>query len=155
MVRPTMILRFSSWQSGSTLGVLALSLIFICTSNGQEKRSGRPIEFSDPKGADASTNVSPLSTKRSMLRELEDDLTKSFQKSLSSHSSLDGVAMPPPAQMPGSVIQSKKVKELLDRKKNWYLNSPEDLTSTPTAQELLHLPDYATDPEGKKPRSSL
>jgi hypothetical protein len=143
-----MIQRLSSPQSS-----LALAMLLVGSSSlAQDNTHGRPIEFSDPKSPGISTNVSPLS-KKSLLRELEDDLTKSFQRSLSSHSSLDGVVVPPPRT--GPMIQSKKMKEQLERKKNWVFNTPEDLTSAPTLEGLLRIPDYAVDPENKKSRSSV
>jgi hypothetical protein len=80
------------------------------------------------------------------LRELEDDLTKAFHNNLSSPGS-DTVVLPPPNYMNGSV-PNKKRKELLDRKKDdWIFKTPEDLTTGPSAEELLKLPDYAR--EGK------
>jgi hypothetical protein len=149
-----MILRLSIRQSGLALLVPVFCFAIASHSPAEENKPGRPIEFSDPKGSDISTNVNQFSLKKSLLREFEDDLTKSFHRSLSSHGSLDGVAMPPP-QTTGPTIQSKRLKEQLDRKKNWAFNTPEDLTSTPTLEELLHLPDYATDPDKKKSRSSV
>jgi hypothetical protein len=135
--------------------VISLLMVLLASSSiGQEKRAGRPIDFSDPKSPDVVTNVNKLN-KKSVFKELEEDLTKSFQRSLSSHSSLDGVMVPPPQTMSGPRIQHKKVKELLERKRNWIFNTPEDLSSAPTLEEMLHLPDYAIDPEKKKSRSSI
>jgi len=147
-----MILRLSRRQSGLALLVPVFCLLFANHSAAEENRPGRPIEFSDPKGSDISTNT--LGLKKSLLREFEDDLTKSFHRSLDSHGSLDGVAMPPP-QITAPTIQSKRLKEQMEKKKNWVFNAPEDLTSAPTLEELLHLPDYATDPNNKKAGSSI
>jgi hypothetical protein len=53
-------------------------------------------------------------------------------------------------------MPSKKLKEQMERKKNWWANSPEDLNdTTPTAEELLKLPEYAIDDKEKKPQSSV
>src|SRR5436190_4496571 len=147
-----MILRLSSVKSGLALLVSAFCFQFVSYSPAEENRPGRPIEFSDPKSSDISTNT--LGLKKSLLREFEDDLTKSFHRSLDAHNSLDGVAMPPP-QITAPTIQSKRLKEQMEKKKNWVFNTPEDLTSAPTLEELLHLPDYATDPNNKKAGSSI
>jgi len=109
------------------------------SSFAQDKPRNHQIEFS---GSGANTNINHLPPK-SALRELEDDLTKAFRNNLSSHGSLDGVVVPPSTPMPGPATQSKKVREMLERKKDWIFNTPEDLTTGPTAEDLLKLPDYA------------
>jgi len=155
MVWPdTMNLRFSSWLSG--LALLVLSLLLSIDAPAAEKHRGRAIEFSDAKSADIATNVSQLNPKRGILKELEDDLTKSFHQSFSSPGSMDGVVVPPPRPTPGPMAPSKKLKEQMERKRNWVFNSPEDLNSmVPTAEEVLKLPEYATEDKEKKPQSSV
>src|SRR5882757_2239204 len=98
MVAAIMILRFSSWLTGLALAVLTVGLLFPHMLAGAEKQQARKIEFYDPKSSDSTTNFNQLNPKRGGLRDLEDDLTKSFQKGFSSHSSLDGVVMPPPSR---------------------------------------------------------
>jgi len=150
-----MNLRFSGWLSGLALSVLTISLLLSGNIPAAEKHRGHPIEFSDAKGADIGTNVNQLSPKLGILKELEDELTKSFHQSFSSHSSMEGVVVPPPSSTRGPMMPNKKLKEQMERKRNWWANSPEDLsTTTPTAEEVLKLPEYAIDDE-KKPRSSV
>ena len=151
-----MNLRFSSWLSGLALSVLTICLLLSSNTQAAEKVRGRAIEFSDPKSGDIGTNVNQLTPKLGILKELEDDLTKSFHQSFSSHSSMDGVVVPPPSSTRGPMMPSKKLKEQMERKKNWMFNTPEDLNSaTPTAEELLKLPEYAIEDKEKKPQSSV
>jgi len=124
------------------------------TGRAADQPRGRPIEFSDPKSSEITTNLNQLTGRRGGLRDLEDDLTKSFQQTFSSGGSLDGVVVPPVRSGPGPG-QNKKVKEVLERKKNWAFRNPEDLTSGPTAEELFNLPEYGADGKEKKPRSSV
>jgi hypothetical protein len=145
-----MISRFSSPQSCLILLVGTSCLFSSFSSSAQEKPRSRKIEYSDPSGANISTNVSHLPAK-SALRELEEDLTKAFHNNLSSHGSLDGVVVPPSTQTPGSTMQNKRRKELMERKRDDLIfSTPEDLTAGPTAEELLKLPDYAREKKETK-----
>jgi len=134
-----------------SLAVLAGGLLLGSNGRAAEPRHGRPIEFSDPKSAEITTNLNQFSIKRGGLRDLEVDL-KSFQQGFSSRSSLDGIAEPPVRYSPPPVIQSKKARELLERKKNWAFMNPEDLTSGATAEQIFNLPEYG--PDGKEKRKS-
>ena len=115
-----------------------------------EVRHGRPIEFSDPKSPEIATNLNQITSRRSGLKDFEVDLTKSFQQGFSSRSSLDAIPEPPGHYTPPPVIQSKKARELLERKKNWAFMAPEDLTGGPTAEEIFNLPEYGPDGKEKK-----
>ena len=149
-----MSLRLSRFGSVALLPLLAASLL-VCDAPGADSQKGRPIEFSDPKSSDIATNLSQISAKRSSLRELEDDLTKSFQSRISSGGSLDGVYVPPPGAPTGAAVPSKKFKERLDRKKNWFLGSPEDFLSGPSMADLLGVREYGPDGKEKKPLSAV
>jgi hypothetical protein len=46
------------------------------------------------------------------------------------------------------VIQSKRVKELLERRKNWVFMSPEDMLAMPTVEDVLKTPQFG--PDGKE-----
>jgi hypothetical protein len=69
-------------------------------------------------------------------------------ESLEHNSSLDGVVAPPPRPPVTSAIQSKRARELLERRKNWEFMRPEDLMAVPTLEEILHAPQY--DAEGRQ-----
>ncbi len=146
--------RFSSLYSVSTRAVLGMTLVWWCSGRAAEPQRGRPIEFSDPGSKQIVTNLNQLSIKRGGLRELEEDLYKPLLN-FSPSSSLDGVVAPPVRTSPPPRIQSKKARELLERNRNWFLNSPEDLTTGPTAEDIFNLPEYEKDGKEKKEKSSI
>jgi len=147
--------RSLTFCSFASLAALTGGLLLACNGRAGEPPHGRPIEFSDPKSAEITTNLNQLSPRRGGLRDLEVDLTKSFQQGFSSRSSLDGIAEPPIRYSPPPVIQSKKARELLERKKNWAFVNPEDLTSGPTAEQVFGLPEYGADGKEKKKTSAV
>ena len=148
--------RSSRYCSVPSLAVLTGSLLLAGNGRAGEPPHGRPIEFSDPKSAEITTNLSQLSAKRGDLRDLEVDLTKWFQQGFSSRSSLDGIAEQQIRYYsPAPVMRNKKVKELLEREKNWALMSPEDLTRGPTPEEIFNLPEYGPDGKEKKKVSAV
>ena len=150
-----MSLRRSKFSSILTLAILTGGFLTGFNATTAEVRHGRPIEFSDPKCPEIATNLNQINSRRSGLKDFEVDLTKSFQQGFSSRSSLDGIPEQPARYTAPPVIQSKKARELLDRKKNWAFMAPEDLTSGPTAEEIFNLPDYGPDGKEKKKRSPV
>ena len=144
-----MSFRLASHQICLTAATVALSGFLVCGAPGGGKGRGRPIEFSLPKSDEATTNVYQLTNKKDSLRQLEEDLYKPLE-SLAPKSSLDGVAAPPPRAPSTSVIQSKRVKELLERRKNWGFMSPEDLMGTPTVEDVLKTPQLGPDGQEKQ-----
>src|ERR1035441_1606605 len=70
-------------------------------------------------------------------------------------SSLEGVVAPPPRPPAESVIQSKRVRELLERRKNWVFMTPEDLLAGPTVDDILKTPQYDANGEEKKELSPM
>src|SRR5438552_10275629 len=116
--------RSSRYGSVPSLAVLMGGFLLACNGRAGEPPHGRPIEFSDPKSAEITTNLSQLSAKRGDLRDLEVDLTKWFQQGFSSRSSLDGIAEQQLRHYsPAPVMRNKKVKELL-REENWAFRGP-------------------------------
>jgi hypothetical protein len=123
--------------------------VWVCTAQGGGKERGRAIEFSAPKSDEVTTNLHQLTSKKDSLKQLEEDLYKSVQ-TFAPKSSLDGVAAPPARTPTGPVILSKRVKELLERRKNWAFVNPKDLMSGPTAEEIFKVPEYGADGQEKK-----
>jgi hypothetical protein len=128
---------------------LALTGLLVCSARAAERQRGRPIEFSVPRSGEVTTNLHQLTNKKDGLRQLEEDLYKPLQ-SFTPKSSLEGVVAPsvrPPAP---SVMQNKRVKELLERRKNWVFMTPEDLVGGPTVDEILKTPQFGADGQEKK-----
>jgi hypothetical protein len=112
---------------------------------------GRPIEFSEPSNTQVLSNFHQLTRKPDGFRQVEDDLFKPIESF--SRGSLDGIPAPPmgsPTANP--LIQNPRVRELLDRKRNWVFLSPDDFANTPTSESIFNLREFdATGNEKKKP----
>jgi hypothetical protein len=143
-----------SLRGGHVWAIVALIGLLACTAQGAGKKRGRPIEFSAPNSDEVTTNLHQLTSRKDSLKELEEDLYKSMQ-TFAPKSSLDGVAAPPSRLPAGPVIPNKRVKELLERRKNWVFANPTDLMSEPTANELLKIPEYGPDGQEKKTPSLM
>jgi hypothetical protein len=144
-----MIFRFLSLHIYLAAATLVLSGVLVGKAQTGRKERGRPIEFSLPKSDEVTTNLHQLTNKKDSLRELEEDLYKPLQ-SFSPKSSLEGVTVPPPRTPSTSPIQSKRVKELLERRKNWVFMSPEDLVDAPTVEDVLKTPQIGPEGQEKK-----
>ena len=131
------------------MAAVAVSSLLLCSAQAGGKQRGRPIEFSEPRSDEVTTNLHQLTSKKDGLKQLEEDLYKPLQ-SFAPKSSLEGVAAPPARPPAGPVIQSKRAKELLERRKNWVFMSPEDLLAGPTVEEILKSPRYEADGQEKK-----
>jgi len=134
---------------GLALAAVVLSGYWVCTVQAGGKERGRPIAFSEPKSDELSTNLNQLTSKRDSLKALEEDLSKSLQ-TLSGKSSLDGVPAPSARPPSGPVIPSKRVRDLLERRRNAIFLTLEDLAPAPTAEEILKVPEYGQDGMEKK-----
>jgi hypothetical protein len=149
-----MSFRLSSLQICLGAAVLAASGLLVCSAQAGGKERGRPIEFSVPRSDEVTTNLHQLTSKKDGLQQLEEDLYKPLQ-SFGPSSSLDGVAVPPPRAPAAPTIQSKRVKELLERRKNWVFMSPEDMLAMPTVEDVLKTPQFGPDGQEKKELPAL
>jgi hypothetical protein len=135
---------------GAAASCLGAWLAFSAHAAGGSR--GRPIkEFPVPKSDEVTTNLHQLTSKADGLKQLEEDLYQPLQ-SLAPKSSLDGVVVRPPRPSAGPVIQNKRVKELLERRKDWVFMTPEDLLAPPTVEEILKAPQL--DFEGQEQKDS-
>ena len=141
--------RLLSLSGCRALAILAMVGVWVCPAQGGGKERGRAIEFSAPKSDEVTTNLQQLTSKKDSLKQLEEDLYKSVQ-TFAPKSSLDSVAAPPARTPTGPAIPSKRVKELLERRKNWAFVNLKDLMNGPTVEELLKVPEYGADGQEKK-----
>ena len=135
-------------------GFLSVSLSLVCSAQPAGNGRGRSIEFSAPRSDEVTTNLHQLTSKKDSLRQLEEDLYKPLQ-SFAPRGSLDGVIAPPVRPPSTTVIQSKRAKELLERRKNWIFMTPEDLMNGPTTEQLLKTPEYGADGKEKEERPAF
>jgi hypothetical protein len=144
-----MSFRLSSLRIGFGLLAVAASSLLLCSAQGGGKERGRSIDFSEPKSDEITTNLHQLTSKKDSLKQLEEDLYQPLQ-AFTPKSSLEGVVAPLPRPPAVSAIQNKRVKELLERRKNWVFMTPEDLLSGPTVEEILKSPQYEKNGQEKK-----
>jgi hypothetical protein len=144
-----MSIRLLSVRIGSGLVAVAVGSLLLCSAQAGPKPRGRAIDFSEPKSDEVTTNLHQLTSKKDGLKQLEDDLYAPLQM-FSPKSSLDGVPAPAPRPPATSAIQSKRAKELLERRKNWMFMSPEDLLAGPTVDDILKTPRYDANGKEKK-----
>jgi hypothetical protein len=142
-----MTFRRSSHQICLGAATLALGGLLVCHAQPRDKGRGRPIEFSAPRSGEVTTNLHQFMSKPDGLKQLEEDSYKPLQP-LAPQSSLDGVVALPTRPAATPVIQSKRVKEMLERRKNWVFMSPEDLVAAPTVEGILKAP--ALGPDGRE-----
>ena len=118
----------------------------------------RPIEFSDPKSDEVTTNLNQLRVKKDSLKQLEEEAYKAIQ-SFSPKGSLDGEQGDQPIPQPRTVVPSKRLKEMIERRKdfmeNYFLLTPEDLTKGPTLEEMFKIKEYGPDGREKKKQTVL
>lgn len=115
---------------------------------------GRKIEFSDPAGSVATSNLNAIANLKGAFPSLENDLRRSFEV-VQPGGSLQGVAAPPGQRTPASGANSKKLKEFLEKRQDWQFLEPEDYHSEQTIEEALGIPEYGPDGELKEKKSPL
>jgi hypothetical protein len=131
------------------VAIVVLGGLLVCRAQPGGKERGWPIEFSAPRSGESTNRLNPITSKRDGLRHLEEDLNQT-PRPLTPQSSLDGVIARPNRPQAAPVIQSKRAKELLERRKNWMFMSPEEMMAGPTAEEVLKAPQYGADGQEKK-----
>ena len=146
--------RLSSRRICLGAALLAGSGLLICSAQAAGKPRSRTIEFSSPKSEEVTTNLYQLTSKKDSLKQLEEDLYKPLE-SFAPKSSLDGVVARPPRTAPSTAIQNKRVKELLERRKNYMFMTPEELLGAPTLDDVLKTPELGTDSVDKKDSASF
>lgn len=139
-----MSFRLSTRQIRLAAASVALLAVLAGSVQGGERSRGRAIEFSNPKSDEVTTNLHQLTSKKDGLKQLEEDLYQPLQ-SFAPRGSLEGVVAPPPPPRRTSAIQNKRVKELLERRKDWIFMTPEDLLGGPTADEIFKNPKLGPD----------
>src|ERR1041385_3970880 len=147
------LLRFSR-------GLLAGVLVFTTVANARAQsqtapRRGRVIQFSEPKSEAANTNLDQSASSQNGLRSLDADLKSPFQI-FGAGNSLDGVLAPSMPRTPTPSLQSKKARELLEKKKNWWANSEAEMFGLKEKPEdLFKQPDYGIEGLDKKDKTSV
>jgi hypothetical protein len=144
--------RLLSLTGRHALAIVVISGLWVYPAVGGGKERGKSIEFSAPRSEEVTTNLHQFTSKKDSLKALEEDLYKSL-RTFSPKSSLEGVAAEPAPTPSGPVIPNKRVKELLERRKNWAFVNPKDLMNGPSMDEIFKLPEYGPDGQEKQSQS--
>jgi hypothetical protein len=108
---------------------LALSC-FALPGDAQQSPASRTtgINFTEPKSSSTFTNQSDPKDKPFDLLGLDSPIRKPYSPFGDSPDSFSGVSAPPPRRYtPPSATETKRLKEALDRKKNWAFATPEEM----------------------------
>jgi hypothetical protein len=119
--------------------VFAVACLDICRVRADEKKAGQP--------ADLSVSNSPsLKPRQNGLKQLEQDLFKPFEN-IAPNGSLDGAFVPslPEPRVTPPAIQSKRAKDLLERRRDWVFETPEEILAAPSSKEIANGRDKEKD----------
>ncbi len=110
-------------------------------------KRGQAILFSDPKSGVMASNAMQSATEKPALKNLPGDSKKSFE-AFNSEDSLSGALMPMAQPAPPPMISSKRVKALIEKRKDWVFLSPEEIVGVQSAEDALQASEY--DADGKE-----
>lgn len=136
--------------------VAGVVLSTLVSSHGQQPppRRGQPILFSEPRRDTATSNLNEIVTQKRTPRNLEQELNKPLDI-FSVGDPGANIIMPPLRQLPPPNVNSKRLKELLDKRKDRGFESPEDLVTGLTAEEIFKVPELDRDGQEKKKMSKM
>jgi hypothetical protein len=115
------------------------------------KPPGRPI-IESSASSDRGTNSMALDSSHADLRQFEDELKNSSFAPFS-YSAASGYA--PMPVLRSAPIPSKRAQEMLERRKNWMLLSPDETVTGPSAEDVFGVTAYGPDGERKKKTSPI
>jgi hypothetical protein len=140
-------------RSHRSFGAMALGLVLgagLLRGEEPARRTATPIIFSAPQSDTVSSNLNQISSKPS-LRDLESDLKKPFEIFQTAPQS----RFQPPVKLttpPAPVVNSRKLKELLDKRAEEIYLSPDAATD----DEFLRESESDSDPfHRNKPKNSV
>lgn len=130
-----------------TLRLTAFACVVAGTLSAADVPKGRPIEFSTPRDERGETNKpSAVPGRMSLLDQMEADLNRPL-KSLRGDS-LGGVMLTAPQPLPPPVINSPRAKELIERKRDKWYQTPEEMFPIPSLEDASK--KYELTPDGRR-----
>jgi hypothetical protein len=127
------------WFNASRLILLVTAIIAPATLSVRagEAKGEQATDLAGSK-YNVTTNSQSFKPKQNGLKQLEQDLFKPFE-TIAPKGSLDGAFVPPAPEprAPTPAIQSKRVKELLERQRDWVFETPEEILATPSAKDAM------------------
>lgn len=136
----------------------AIVLLSVCPAAFAQQSSlygGRPILFSSPKSDAISSNLNAMAADKSPLNRMDEELKKPFSL-LDPESVTDPVRARLKPQLPPPKVDSKKVRELIDRQNNWVFLDPEEMDRlSKKAEEFFGGDKYDADGLPKKKLTAM
>jgi hypothetical protein len=136
------LLNHPVWLAALVLFAMAAPLP---AASGKGKPVSR-IEFSEPRTDRVNTNRNDdLGLRRTRLDELESSINRPFQSLLPGGDSLKGGILAPAQPLPPPMIQSQRVKELIDNKREWMFLNEDEMLHVKTAADDYKAPELTAD----------
>ncbi len=134
---------------------MALTAALMNTFSVRADESKQSTE-SGPKSGNATTNSASFKPKQNGLRQLEQDLFKPFE-AVAPKGSLDGAFVPamPQPQPNSPAVQSKRAKELLEHRRDWAFETPEEILAEPSTDDILNRRDKDKQSDDKSKLSPM
>jgi hypothetical protein len=136
-----------SFRGSVPLVVLGLSGLLWGRALAQDRPKPN-FGFSERDSAEVLTNVSQFGTKRDGLKQLEDDLSKSFRNSFAPKNSLQGVLAPQYPSSPMPVVPARRARARSDNQNGWIF--PQDLVGGMNPGDPFQMPELGPDGKVKK-----
>jgi len=137
-----------SWALGGVM------LGAVATAQSQPSAArGRPVQFSDPKRDEATTNLNQMVARKVALQSVEDGLKQMNILDLADPTRKEATITAP--HIPPPNFNSKQFK--VDKSKDWVFKTQEDYEAQYglTAEEIFKVPKYGPDGKPKKEQSQL
>jgi hypothetical protein len=134
--------------------VSAAAELGICGVRADEKKP--ETESLGSRSGNVITNSSSFKPKQNGLRQLEQDLFRPFE-TLAPKGSLDGAFVPSmPAPQPAAPsVQSKRAKELLERRRDWVFETPDEILAGVSSDDKSNRRDQDKEGDDKLKLSPL
>lgn len=113
------------------------------------------IQFTEPTSAIATTNKGKSAESLAEMLGLDPGVRKPFEVFNANDSFSGARTLPPMRRPPPSATETKRMKEALDRKKNWAFHTPEEIFGIQTPEEMMHLTEFGKDGAAAEPKTSL
>jgi hypothetical protein len=121
-------------------GIFALAGLGICSVRADDAKGKQPSESLAAKSSSISTNLPAAKPNQNGLKQLEQDLFKPFE-TIAPKGSLDGgyvLQQSPESSAPPPAIQNKRLKDLMERRRDWVFESPEEILDTATTHDAMN-----------------
>ena len=137
------------------LPALAVAWCALPTAAQRPPESEPVIKFTEPTAITVTTNQAKSADSWPSLLGLDAGVRKPFEV-FNSSDSFSGARTPPPVRAaPPSAAETKRIKDALDRKKNWAFLTPEEIYGIQTPEEMMDLTEFGKDGATVEPKTSL